>query len=202
MTVKTTSTTWAMYLYGKDAPMSCVVYDYNDEECTTKLCAGEKVLFNLKKVSEKYTPRGLPQQFKFVWKLKNYCSSDERIGHSAAFYRGLSFGVFSPTTGRYGLLGTKVDGTIVDRNNGELSEYMLSFVEDAINNFVYDNEDFEGSELLLRIPSVYKRGSIAVPTKAITKEEIQAKKLENLRKRIIIGSKICDISVDMSSEHL
>lgn len=184
---------WHMYLYGKDMPVDTEVQDRSGSHIRSKIFGGEKVLFGVTRVLEGFTKRGAAPSFKFVWKMMNYCSRAERIKHTSAVYRGLSFGVFNPITAKYHITGTKLDGEYVNGDK-ELVEYFTAFIDDAINNYIYDKEKtFDGSELLVTVPSMFKAGNTAQPT---TPKEVVKKAIPD----DLDGVKIFEVSVDGSKK--
>ena len=163
---------WHMYLYGKDMPVDTEVQDRSGSHIRAKILGGEKVLFGVTRVLEGFTKRGAAPSFKFVWKMMNYCSRVERIKHTSAVYRGLSFGVFNPITAKYHITGTKLDGEYV---NGD------------------KEKTFDGSELLVTVPSMFKAGNTAQPT---TPKEVVKKAFPD----DLDGVKIFEVSVDGSKK--
>lgn len=184
---------WHMYLYAKDAPVTTEVQDRLGSHVEVRLLGGEKVLFGINRVSLGFVTKDAVQTFKFVWKMMNYCSKEETLSHSSALYRGLSFGVFDPLTAKYRITGTKLNGEYLDGDK-ELVEYFNSFIEDAVNNYIYDDSKaFEGSELLVKIPNMFVPGTTAVKT---TPKEVIKKATSN----DLVGIKLFEVRVDGSKE--
>lgn len=184
---------WNMYLYEKDMPVTTEVEGRTGGHVEVRIQGGEKVLFAVTRVSLGFVSKDDVQTFKVVWKLMNYCSKAETLSHSSAAYRGLSFSVFDPLTAKYRVTGSKLDGEYV-RGEQDLVEYFNSFVEDAINNYIYDEtKSFDGEELLIKVPSMFVPGTTAVPT--TPKEIVKKVTADDLK-----GIKLCEVHVDGSQE--
>ena len=184
-----------LYKYEKDFPLTCEAPDKKGRYIETRVFAGEKVLFAVKKVLEAEGKNNL-QAWKFVWRLRNFCSQVEQISHPSSIYRGLAFAVFSTSNGRYTVTGLRVNGEKVSASAGELAEYLWSFIEDGINDFVYDNaSNFEGKDTLVKIPTLYVKGTTAKEARPLTPEEAKAEAASK-KSRVLTGIKLLETVVD------
>ena len=189
---------WKGYIYKMDMPVSTEVEDQYGEPVSAKIFAGELVQFKVKKVSECNMRPGAPvQEYKFISVMRNFCSKEHPINHSSAVYRIMAIGAFSPSTGRYAITKMMAGGERLDRTSDELTEHLFKFVDDAVNDYIYDDtKGFDGMEMLFKLPSVFRRGTTAVPSdlkpKAVEEEAEQ-------KKHKLSGPKLFDVTVDGST---
>ena len=182
---------WKLYLYAKDSPRNCeVVSRDTGETISVGIKAGSKVQFKLKKASISENSNANVVEFKFVCSLRSFYSQEEPLAQSPAFYRALAIARFSPANGRYIVGRIKLDGEpLFRKGGGELVEYFYNFIGDCINDAVYDeNTKFEGSEVLMRIPSNYKHGTTASQFSDITSD--------------LPGMKLFDLNVDGGKDRI
>jgi len=180
---------WKMYLYEKDSPRNCeVVSRDTGEMVSVGIKAGSKVQFKLKKASLVENQHSGVAEFRFVCSIRSFYSQDEPLAQSPAFYRALAIARFSPANGRYVVGRIKLDGEpLFRKGGGELVEYCYNFLSDCINDAVYDKDaKFEGVDILMRIPGVYKHGTTASAFGTVNAE--------------LPGAKLFELRVDASKE--
>lgn len=172
---------WSLYHYQNTFPIE--TEQYEDDKPKTRIEKNELVEFKLKRAEQFESYKG-NLEVKFVGMLRSSPTSG-----NTAFYRILAITKLSPSTARYTIYRMKIDGNRFIRNKNVTNgiEYCFKFLEDAINNCVYGDVEFEGKNALITLPSVYKRGSTAVSVGMTVKAELQ-------------GLKLFDISVDGEAE--
>ena len=183
---------WVTYLYTQDFPVSCEIEDAKGEKVVTKIFASEPVQFKVKRVVECSMPYGaLFQEYKFVTMIRSFYSKESPLAHPGAVYRVMGIGGFNPVNGRYLITKMMVDGEKLPKEPG--TEHLQQFVNDVINEYVYSDASFEGKEKLIKIPSLYQKGSLA-----ILANSSEAKKLFSEKPVELKGVKYFDTQVDAS----
>lgn len=191
---------WKEFVYENNFPVSTENNDRKDSEklVTCKVLAGETIQFKIKNVTEIL---GKNLEYRFVSVLRNFFSAEKPLNHTAAFYRVMAVTRFTVDTGRYTVTHIKVDGETLYKGDHGLatneSRYLYSFLEEAINDSVYDKTvTFKDKEELLMLPHLYKCNSsvLKTPNKSINESEASKKKYE------LRGVKMFETRVDNSKE--
>ena len=178
---------WKEFVYAKAMPYECDGLSKDGARVKCKVLANEKVQFKVKKSIELTSKKG-NLGYKVVCAMRSYFSAAEPLSHAGAFYRFMAICHLSPANGRYVVKNLKVDGEIVNRKEGPLHEYLAAFVEDAINDSIYDASiDFEGKEDLVRLTGIFSGCKVATPVKTLVKADFP-------------GNRLFDIRVDGSSK--